>query len=136
MTMTDEQFMASFEDASLSSDAFHHEGHVRMAFLYLSRYPALEALQRFSGSLARLAAVRGKPELYHETITWAFLLLIRERMVRAKKVQSCAEFCAANSDVLNWKENVLKKYYRDDTLASDLARRVFLLPDKAVSPHA
>src|ERR1700683_533793 len=60
MTMTDEQFMASFEDASLSSDAFHHEGHVRMAFLYLSRYPALEALQRFSGSLARLAAVRGK----------------------------------------------------------------------------
>jgi hypothetical protein len=52
------------------------------SFLYLSRYPALEALQRFSTSLLRFAIARGKPGLYHETITWAFFLLIRERMAR------------------------------------------------------
>ena len=81
--MTDDEFIASFEDASLANESFHHADHVRMAFLYLCRYPALEALQRFSTSLMKFAASKGKPELYHETITWAFLLLIRERMARS-----------------------------------------------------
>jgi hypothetical protein len=53
-----------------------------MDFLYLCRFPALEALRRFSDALMNFAAANGKPTLYHETITWAFLLLIRERVVR------------------------------------------------------
>ena len=51
--MTDNEFIASFENCSLANEAFHHADHVRMAFLYLARNPALEALQRFSASLAR-----------------------------------------------------------------------------------
>ncbi len=104
-----------------------------MAFLYLCRYPALQALERFSSSLYRFASANGKPDRYHETITWAFLLLIRERMARAGREQSWVEFAASNSDLLNWKENVLKNYYRGETLASDLARNTFLLPDKSIS---
>ncbi len=134
--MTDDEFIACFEDASLANEAFHHADHVKMAFLYLSRYSVLEALLRFSSSLGRFAAAKGKPGLYNETITWAFLLLIRERMARAGQSQNWTAFASANADLLNWKDNVLKKYYRDDTLASDLARRVFLLPDRAVSQPA
>ena len=44
--MTDDEFIASFENCSLANESFHHSDHVRMAFLYLCRYPALEALQR------------------------------------------------------------------------------------------
>ena len=128
--MTDEEFMARFENGGLAGESFHHADHVKMAFLYLSRYPALEALERFSGSLVRFAEAKGKPGLYHETITWAFLLLIRERMARAGDPQSWAQFAANNTDLLNWKENILQKYYRAETLSSDLARRTFLFPDK------
>ena len=131
--MTDEEFVASFENATLDNSTFHHTDHVRMAFLYLRRYPVLEALERFSASLLKFAAANGKPTLYHETITWAFLLLIRERMARAGGDQSWADFANGNPDLLNWKDNILKKYYRPETLASDLARNTFLLPDKAVS---
>ncbi len=128
--MTDDEFIAKFEDCSLPTESFHHPDHVKMAFLYLSRYPALEALQRFSSSLARFAAAKGKPSLYHETITWAFMFLIRERIARAGCGQTWAQFAAANADLLNWKDNVLKKYYSDGTLASDLAKSTFLLPNK------
>jgi hypothetical protein len=128
--MTDEEFMAKFEDCSLAGKPFHHADHVRMAFLYLRRYPALEALQRFSSALARFAAAQGKPDLYNETITWAFLLLIRDRMARAAVDQTWEQFAAGNGDLLNWKENILKRYYREETLASDLAKRTFLFPDK------
>jgi hypothetical protein len=130
--MTDEEFLARFEDGSLASEAFHHADHVKMAFLYLCRYPALEALDRFSSSLVRFAEAKGKPGLYHETITWAFLLLIRERMARAGEPQSWAQFAAGNADLLDWRENILRKYYSCETLSSDLARRTFLLPDKAI----
>jgi hypothetical protein len=128
--MTDDELLSRFEDGSLVSESFHHSDHVKMAFLFLSRYPALEALGRFSTSLIRFAIAKGKPRLYNETITWALLLLIRERMVRAEGPQNWTEFAARNPDLLNWKDNVLQKYYRGETLASDLARRIFLFPDK------
>jgi hypothetical protein len=126
--MTDEEFVAGFEDGSLAE--FHHADHVRMAFLYLCRYPTLDALQRFSGGLVRFATAKGKPQLYHETITWAFVFLIRERMARAGSQQSWTEFASCNGDLLSWQDSVLKKYYREETLASDLARRGFVFPDR------
>jgi len=126
--MTDDEFIAGFEDCSLT--AFHHADHVRMAFLYLCRYPALEALQRFSASLVRFAASNGKSDLYNETITWAFLLLIRERMARAGSQQTWVEFAAGNGDLVTWKDNILTKYYRAETLSSGLARNTFVFPDK------
>jgi hypothetical protein len=116
--------------AASRTNPFHHTDHVRMAFLYVRRYPALEAIQRFSSALARFAAANGKPQLYNETVTWAFLLLIRERIVRAGRAQTWNEFAAAHADLLSWKDNILKNYYRDETLSSDLAKATFLFPDK------
>jgi len=92
--MTDDEFIASFEDCSLPNRSFHHADHVRMAFLYLSRHSAIEALSRFSASLARFATAHGKPDLYNETVTWAFLLLIRERMARGRL---CADVASVRS---------------------------------------
>ena len=69
--MTDLELMEQFEDGTLPVEAFHHEEHVRVAFLYLSKYSVLDSLERFSGALRRFAERHGKAGLYHETITWA-----------------------------------------------------------------
>ena len=128
--MTDDQFMTRFENCTLAAESFDHTAHVRMAYLYLCRYSMLEALERFSSALARFAAAKGKPGRYHETVTWAFLFLIRERLSCAGKAQTWEEFAENNPDLMSWEKNILKKYYRDDTLASDLAKKIFLLPDR------
>jgi hypothetical protein len=132
---SEEAFMTAFEDCTLGNEGFHHADHVRMAFLYLSRYPVLQAIERFSVALARFAAAKGKPELYNETVTWAFLLLIRERIARAEYPPTWEQFVQQNPDLLTWKENILKTYYRDETLSSELAKKVFLFPDK-INLHA
>jgi hypothetical protein len=98
--------------------------------LYLSRYSALEALGRFSTALARFAAAHGKTTLYNQTVTWAYILLIRERIARAGRTQSWLEFHAENADLLDWKRNILKKYYQAETLQSELAKRTFVFPDR------
>ena len=132
--MSDEEFINAFESGTLCNQEFHHADHVRMGFLYLCRFPVLEAVRRFAETLQRFAAANGKPGLYHETITWAFLFLIRERMAHlleeTGRQPNWTEFAAANPDLLDWKNNILKRYYLDETLASDLARKVFLLPDQ------
>lgn len=128
--MTDDEFVAAFESCTLPQESFHHADHVKVAFLYLRRYPLLEAIRYFSTGLARLAISYAKPNLYNETITWAYLLLIQERLARAGRPQTWAEFSAGNADLLDWKDNVLKKYYRAETLASTLAKTTFVFPDR------
>ncbi|MHB8502923.1 MAG: hypothetical protein ACYDCG_05945 [Candidatus Acidiferrales bacterium] len=128
--MTEQEWLEQFEKGTLSGGCFHHADHVKMAFLYLRRYPPLEALDRFSSALTRFAAAQGQPDRYNETITWAFLLLIRERLARANPQHTWEEFSARNADLLHWNDNILRKYYRAETLGSELARRVFLFPDK------
>jgi len=109
---------------------FHHGDHVRVAFAYVAQYPFLEAVARFCTALKRFAAAQGKPHLYHETITWAYLLLIRERMARAGRTQTWEEFAERNPDLLIWKGGVLATLYCQETLDSDLARHIFVLPDQ------
>jgi hypothetical protein len=128
--MTGEDLIRQFEDSATPVETFHHADHVRLAFEYLCRYPVIEALERFPAALKRFAAARGKAQLYHETITWAYLLLIRERIARAGGAPAWEEFAERNADLLIWKGGVLGMLYRQETLDSDFARRTFVLPDR------
>jgi hypothetical protein len=132
--MTGDELIQQFEDGTTPAATFHHADHVRLAFEYLCRYSALEALRRFSAALQRFAAGQGKAQLYHETITWAYLLLIRERIARAGSVQTWEEFGERNADLLVWKGGVLAALYRQETLDSELARHTFVLPDRGTAP--
>jgi hypothetical protein len=128
--MTDEELLQGFEDASLPLATFHHEEHVRIAFLYLQRYATVEVLARFPVALQRYASAHGKDGLYHETISWAFIFIIAERIARGPAYCAWEEFRAANVDLFDRRQPILKRYYRAETLASDAARQMFVFPDR------
>jgi hypothetical protein len=50
-------------------------------------------------------------------------------VARAGRVLSWEEFAQRNPDLLRWKEGVLWAFYRRETLDSELARHVFVMPD-------
>jgi hypothetical protein len=122
--MSDTAFIEAFETATLPE--FHHRDHVRAAWCYLRDSPVLIALERFTSALKRFAAANGAPNLYHATITWAYLFLIHERM---REGEDWDTFAARNDDLLHWRPSILGRYYREETLASERARQSFLLPD-------
>jgi hypothetical protein len=124
-----QRLIREFEQGRAPGD-FHHADHLHVAFAYVSELPMSEALARFSAALQRFALARGKPNLYHQTITWAYLLLIGERMARAGKTESWEEFSTRNHDLLRWKGGMLERYYTRSTLDSELARRKFVFPDR------
>jgi hypothetical protein len=128
---TDEELVEEFEACTLANEDFRHEQHVRVAWTYLRTLSPLGALERFSTALRRFAAHYGADGLYHETITWAYVFLIHERMARGHEGESWQEFRERNPDLMIWKGGALERYYRPETLQSELARRVFVLPDRA-----
>jgi hypothetical protein len=127
--MTHQELIRDFENDTLPADSFHHADHVRLAFAYLCEYSPLEALDKFATALKRFATARGKPQLYNETITHAYFFLIRERLARFPS-REWDEFAVRNSDLLIWRDGILGRYYREGTLQSELARTVFVFPDR------
>lgn len=123
--MSDREFVAALEACALPAELFDHREHVRLAWLYLREETLLEALPHFITSLKRYAGSLGASGKYHETITYAFLFLIHERMQR-DGARTFEEFATANPDLFG---PILKRYYRAETLASDLARTTFVMPD-------
>jgi len=129
--MNDRDFAAAIESCTIAGSDFHHADHIRLAWIYLQEHPLIEAIDRFTTSLKRFASHHGVPEKYHETITWAYLLLIHERLQRGGASATWDEFRTANADLLAWKPSILERYYATATLQSDVARRVFVLPSLA-----
>jgi hypothetical protein len=93
----DREFIAAFEDCTLPPDQFPHRAHVRLAWLYLREGSLLDALMRFVEGLKRYAGSLGASAKYHETVTWAYMFLIHERMERAP-TESFDEFATSSTE--------------------------------------
>jgi len=123
-----EEELRLLERGVLDPAMFPHPEHVRLGYEMLGRYPFGEAVSRFSGGLKLLAAKSGRPEVYHETITVAFLAVIGERRERGRH-DDWDSFKVTNSDLLD--KRCLEKWYGAEQLGSELARRTFCLPQGA-----
>lgn len=122
-------FERAFERLEVPGDAFHHEDHVRLGWICLRQAPLAEAAVRFIGLLKAYATHQGAPEKYHDTITWAYLLLIHDRLTAMPEEHDWKEFAEANPDLLEYRPSILPRYYREGTLNSDRARAGFVMPD-------
>lgn len=121
--------MDAFRAGTLSTDAFHHADHVRMAWVYVREFGLELAARRFVDDLKRFAIAKGVPTLYHATITHAYLSLLAERAVLTP-TDAWDIFAAAHPDLLRWKPGVLDGYYSSERLWSNEARAGFLMPDR------
>src|ERR1051326_4671730 len=119
----------AFESNRIENHEFHHRDHVRMAWTYLREYGFPAGAGRFVDALQRFAAANAKPQLYHATITWAYLVTIFDRMER-NGAGDWDAFATANPDLLTWKPSIIDALYQPQTIASDHAKRVFVLPDQ------
>ena len=122
------ELLEKFVDTTLPADQFHHQQHVQVAWLFVRKYGMPLAISEFTAAIKRFADAKGATGLYHETITWAFLFLIADRQARQSN-ETWQDFQAANQDLLTWKPSILERYYSKELLASDLAKRTFLMPD-------
>ncbi len=118
----------AFEANRIDNRQFHHRDHVRMAWTYLREYGFPAGATRFVEALQRFALANGKPQLYHATITWAYLVTVFDRMQHAER--DWEAFAAENADLLTWRPSIIDALYLPETIASEHARQVFVLPNR------
>lgn len=125
--------VARFEGGDITPAEMTHTLHVQLAWHYVREYGLVQALDRFSSALRQFAAAHDKGDLYHETITWAYMLLVNERIARADSEHTWEQFARANSDIMARGKRVLDRYYSSERLWSDIARSHFILPDRMIA---
>lgn len=130
-------YLEAFEACRLGPGEFRHQDHVRVAWLMLREGSLEDTLVRFSRSLRRFADHVGASDLYHQTITWTYLFVIHERKTRMGEGHGWEAFREANPDLFEDHRAFLGRYYTDEILKSELARRSYVLPNRsAASPSA
>jgi hypothetical protein len=118
-----------FEDGTLDPAAFSHRRHLAVAWAYLRRDGFPEGAVRFREQLLRYVRRAGAAAKYHETITWAYLVLLNEELrLRSRPGESFDDMLARRPDLLDHASGALARRYTRAELDHPDARRVFLLP--------
>ncbi|MDZ8200263.1 hypothetical protein RZO50_01965 [Microbacterium sp. SSW1-59] len=125
--LTDAEFLEALEDCTLPPREFDHRGHVRLAYLSSVDGDFPTALARVQRTIRAYAAELGKSDKYHETITVAFLALVRERLWKNGPGADFEEFESAHPDLFD--ADLLARHYTPEVLGSPIARQTFVLPD-------
>jgi hypothetical protein len=123
---TDCPDLERFVRGEIDTASFPHREHVRMAFEMLRRRDFAETVLHYSRALRTMAQRAGKPQAFHQTVTIAFLSLIAERL-EGGEWGDFAAFARDNPDLLD--KSTVARWYRAERLASERARRIFLLPE-------
>ncbi|VTT97462.1 Uncharacterized protein OS=Planctomyces maris DSM 8797 GN=PM8797T_09849 PE=4 SV=1 [Gemmataceae bacterium] len=142
--MTDKQFLSAFESATLERAEWTHEAHVRLAWLYLSKYPVADALEKVRGGIRRLNQAFASagaapcrpvdaqnPPGYHDTITVAFVRVIAGRLGAGEKYEAFRE---RNADLFDRSLSAIRKHYTKKVLFSAKARKGFVEANRAPLP--
>jgi hypothetical protein len=129
--MTDQEFIAAYTAGQLDPAGFDHRAHLRAAFLLLRSRPFLEACVAMRDGLQALAARLGKPDLYHETVTVAFMALVAQRM--GDGTGDSDTFITRHPALCE--RGLLDAWYSKTLLASDAARTAFAIPDRIGGQH-
>lgn len=128
MTANDRD-LAAFESGTLDPAKFDHRLHLAIAWAYLQRDGFPEGALHFRRHLHAYVAKVGAEGKYHETITWAYLVLLNEELsLRSPAGESFDAMIQRRPDLLDHRNGAIARCYGKPQLDSPDARRVFLLP--------
>ena len=126
--LTDVELARAFESGDIPPADFHHESHLRVAWVYLRECTSVAAAaDRMAEALQRFAASVGEPQKYHHTLTmfWVFALAaLRAGMPDA----SAEEVLRAHPRLLD--KDLPLAFYSRDRLFSNAARLAWVAPDR------
>ncbi|MBI3881714.1 MAG: hypothetical protein HY301_16820 [Verrucomicrobia bacterium] len=137
-SMNDETFLRRFESCELSTEEWHHREHLRVAYLYLLRWPHAEALDRMRSGLKALNTAQKVPEAldrgYHETLTQGWMRLVYCALCEFGPAESSDAFLDQQSHLLA--RLALRFFYSRDRIMSAEAKARFVEPDLTPLPKS
>jgi hypothetical protein len=127
-SMSDAEFLAAFHACTISPSCFRHADHLRLAWLHVHQNSLEVAIDNVRNGIQAYAKYLGKPELYHETLTVAWV-----RLIASHEERTFDEFLRQNEHRLTG--DLLHHCWSPELLRSEAARREWLAPDRMQLPN-
>ncbi len=135
--MDDETLLRSFEDLTLPYADWRHRTHVKVAYLYLTRFSLDVAAEKMCRGIKAYNAAQNIPETptggYHETMTLAWVHLIHAAIGEDGVEPSADAFCDKHPELLE--KHILRLFYSRERFMSAAAKAAFLPPDLTDFPR-
>ena len=139
---SDAQFLAAFEQQQWPLEQWHHRDHIRLAYLYLRKYPFDEAAAKLRCGIKAHNQAHGIVDApaagYHETVTIAWLRLVQAMLSEygpppeTESGDTGEAFCDAHPELMQ--KTALRLFYSRERLVSPHAKQHFVEPDLAPLP--
>jgi hypothetical protein len=123
-----EALVRAFEDCSLAKAEWTHQAHLTVALWYLRHHPGGEATGRIREGIRRFNRSLGNATGYHETITLAWIAVIVRFLGEHDHGQPLSTLFSELLEKCGDKAYLLR-FYSEDVLMSDEARRRWMPPD-------
>jgi hypothetical protein len=125
--LSDAEFVEAMEALTLPDEAFRHFDHVRLAWIFLRTEEPQAASARMRRTIRRFAGHHGAPQMYHETITLAYMRFVAAHIARQPELDDFDRFAAAHPELLD--RGLPLRHYSRDRLMSAEARAGWVEPD-------
>jgi hypothetical protein len=127
----DADFLEQFETYAWPLEDWHHRQHIKVAYLYLSRYPFETAMSRIRERIKAYNLAHNIPDLptsgYHETMTQAWMRLVNSTIRQFGPAESADVFFERSPQLSEKK--ILRLFYSADVFMSPRAKFEFLESD-------
>ncbi|HET7107607.1 MAG TPA: hypothetical protein VFI38_12420 [Candidatus Acidoferrum sp.] len=127
--LSDDAVLEAFETCQLDPSKFHHDDHIRLAWLCVRRYGANEAEAKLLYGLRRFAQRAGVPEKFMHTTTVAWARLVAAAQNGSAGTANFSEWIQSRPELLD--RRLLAKYYSPGRLETPEARVGWVEPDLA-----
>ena len=128
--LDDQTFVKQFEDFSLDTAHFNHNGHLRIAWSYLNQGCTLENIDKICIGILRYADHLGAHDKYHHTLSYTLALIIAQRLID-HPVNSWEAFVDKNPDITNSALEVVQGYFSFDLFEHPTAKNQLIKADLA-----
>jgi len=137
--MNDQKLYERFCDCTLPPEEWTHRGHVKVAYLHLSKFPFDEAMEKLRVRIKKYNASRNVPEGplegYNETTTYAFPHIMKATInAYGEKLPTvdADSFCDTHTHLLN--KHLLRIFYSPEKRLHPDAKSKFVEPDLTPFP--
>jgi hypothetical protein len=134
----DDKFLEQFESKTLPLEEWHHKQHIKVAYLYLRKFPFDKAMERMREGVKAFNAAKGTPEVldrgYHETMTQAWLRLVYFTLCEYGAAESAEAFYERSPQLTEKK--ILRFFYTKELFMSWQAKKEFVEPDIVPLPKS
>jgi len=130
--MDDVEFLKLFHEGALAGDEFRHRGHLRLAWLVLSRHSRIEAENIIAREIQLFAVAKGVSKRYHDTLTRFWVRLVSHAMERVPEAGSIDALLTRFPFLLD--KSLPYRHWRGEIFNSDRARAGWIEPDLVPLP--